>query len=129
MRDKGLHISDFVNAEMLHGKFDVNKVKRLNYPDSLNYRSNKDNLPDEIVYKAWDKILEFMTAYNIQLILGFLGYRKLKGTVIGNLRLKKVGFLDNNTNTFRTAMTMKDESRLQFAKIGFHLFPNASKLL
>lgn len=106
VRDKGLHIPDFLNAEILDGKFDVTKVRKLKYPDRLNYLRNKNNLPDELVYQARDKILDFMTAKDTKLIPGFLGASKIEGTVFINLRLKKVGLRDYGRNKFRTAMAM-----------------------
>ena len=88
---------------------------------------DKNNLPDEIVIKARDKILNFMTADDTKLVPGFLGYSKIEGTVFINLRLNKVGFRDNNGYRFRTAMTMDDDKILKLAKTDFHLFPDAGK--
>ena len=88
---------------------------------------DKNNLPDEIVIKARDKILNFMTADDTKLVPGFLGYSKIEGTVFINLRLNKVGFRDNNGYIFRTAMTMNDDKILKLAKTDFHLFPDAGK--
>jgi len=84
-------------------------------------------LPDEIVYQARDKILDFMSAEDTKLIPGCLGYNKIEGTVFINIRLNKVGFRDSSSYTFRTAMTMDDGKILELAKNRFHLFPNAGK--
>ena len=127
VRDKGLHIPDFLDAETLDGKFDVTEVENLEYLDRLKYLRDKNNLPDEIVIKARDKILNFMTADDTKLVPGFLGYSKIEGTVFINLRLNKVGFRDNNGYIFRTAMTMNDDKILKLAKTDFHLFPDAGK--
>lgn len=115
VRDKGLHIPDFLDAETLE------------YPDRLNYLRDKNNLPDEIVYQARDEILDFMTADDITLVPGFLGDSKTEGTVFINVRLNKVGFRDYGSYKFRTAMTMDNEKIVNLAKTGFHLFPNAGK--
>lgn len=48
-------------------------------------------------------------------------------TVFINLRLNKVGFRDNNSYKFRTAMTINDEKIQNFVKTDFHLFPDAGK--
>ena len=127
VRDKGLHIPDFLDAETLDGKFDVTEVKDLGYRDRLNYLRDKNNLPDEIVIKARDEILNFMTADDTKLVPGFLGYSKIEGTVFINLRLNKVGFRDNDGYRFRTAMTMKDSKIRKLAETGFHLFPDSGK--
>lgn len=127
VRDKGLHIPDFLDAETLDGKFAVIEVKDLEYRDRLNYLRNNNNLPDEIVTKARDEILNFMTADDTKLIPGFLGYNKIEGTVFINLRLNKVGFRDNDGYRFRTAMTMKDSKIRKLAETGFHLFPDSGK--
>jgi len=127
VRDKGLHIPDFLDAEILDGKFDVTEAETLGYTDRLNYLRDKNNLPDEIVDQATDEILNFMTADDTKLVPGFLGFRKIEGTVFINLRLNKVGFRDNNGYKFRTAMTMNDEKILNLAETDFHLFPNAGK--
>jgi len=127
VRDKGLHIPDFLDEERLHGKFDVTEAEGLKYSDRLNYLRDKNNLPDEIVYEARDEILDFMTADDTILVPGFLGYRKLEGTVFVNTRLNKVGFRDYNSYKFRTGMTMNDEKILELTKNGFHLFPTAGE--
>ena len=127
VRDKGLHIPDFLAAEILDGKFDVTEAETLKYPDRLNYLRDKKNLPDDIVYQARDEILNFMTAKDTKLVPGFLGYRKIEGTIFINLRLNKVGFRDSDGYKFRTAMTMSNEKILNLAQTGFHLFPNAGK--
>lgn len=127
VRDKGLHIPDFLDAETLDGKFDVTEVKDLGYRDRLNYLRDKNNLPDEIVIKARDEILNFMTADDTKLVPGFLGYSKIEGTVFINLRLNKVGFRDNDGYRFRTAMSMKDSKIRKLAETGFHLFPDSGK--
>ena len=41
VRDKGLHIPDFLDAETLDGKFDVTKAKDLEYSARLNYLRDK----------------------------------------------------------------------------------------
>ena len=115
VRDKGLHIPDFLDAE------------NLEYLDRLKYLRDKNNLPDEIVIKARDKILNFMTADDTKLVPGFLGHSKIEGTVFINLRLNKVGFRDNSGYRFRTAMTMKDRKIRKLAETDFHLFPDAGK--
>ena len=127
VRDKGLHIPDFLDAETLDGKFDVSEAKNLEYLDRLKYLRDKNNLPDEIVIQARDEILDFMTADDTKLVPGFLGHRKIEGTVFINLRLNKVGFRDNNGYRFRTAMTMNDKKILELANRDFHLFPDAGK--
>ena len=127
VRDKGLHIPDFLDAETLDGKFDVTEAENLEYLDRLKYLRYKNNLPDEIVIKARDEILNFMTADDTKLVPGFLGYSKIEGTVFINLRLNKVGFRDNNGYRFRTAMTMDDDKMLKLAETDFHLFPDAGK--
>ena len=60
--DKGLHIPEFLSKERLKGKFDITKVKDLEYEDRLDYLRNKDNLPDEVVFETQDKIVEFLSA-------------------------------------------------------------------
>jgi hypothetical protein len=127
VRDKGLHIPDFLDAETLDGKFDVNEAKNLEYSDRLNYLRDKNNLPDDIVFQARDEILDFMTAQDTKLVPGFLGNSKIEGTVFINLRLNKVGFRDNGSYEFRTAMAMSDKKILELANTDFHLFPNAGK--
>ena len=127
VRDKGLHIPDFLDEETLDGKFDVTQAETLEYSDRLKYLRDKNNLPDEIVSQARDKILDFMTADDTMLIPGCLGHNKIEGTVFINTRLNKVGFRDSSSYKFRTAMTMNDEKILKLAKNGFHLFPNAGK--
>lgn len=127
IRDKGLHIPDFLDAETLDGKFDVTEAENLEYLDRLKYLRDKNNLPDEIVIKARDEILDFMTADDTKLVPGFLGHSKIDGTVFINLRLNKVGFRDNNGYRVRTAMTMNDDKILNLAKTDFHLFPDAGK--
>ena len=127
VRDKGLHIPDFLDAETLDGKFDVTEVKDLEYRDRLNYLRDNNNLPDEIVIKARDEILNFMTADDTKLIPGFLGYNKIEGTVFINLRLNKVGFRDNDGYRFRTAMTMNDSKIRKLAETDFHLFLDSGK--
>ena len=127
VRDKGLHIPDFLDAETLDGKFDVIEAEKLKYLDRLKYLRDENNLPDEIVITARDKILDFMTADDTKLVPGYLGYSKIEGTVFINLRLNKVGFRDNNGYRFRTAMTMGDDKILKLAKTDFHLFPDAGK--
>ena len=128
VRDKGLHIHDFLDAEILDGKFDVTEAETLEYTDRLNYLRDKNNLPDEIVYQARDEILDFMTADDTTLVPGFLGDSKIEGTVFINVRLNKVGFRDNGSYKFRTAMKMNNKKIVNLAKTGFHLFPNAGKL-
>jgi hypothetical protein len=125
VRDKGLHIPDFLDAETLDGKFDVSEAKNLEYPDRLNYLRDKNNLPDDIVFQARDEILDFMTTEDTQLVDGFLGFSKIEGTVFINLRLNKVGFRDYGSYKFRTAMTMNNKKILNLAKTDFYLFPNA----
>jgi hypothetical protein len=127
VRDKGLHIPDFLDAETLDGKFDVSEADNLEYSDRLNYLRDKNNLPDDIVFQARDEILDFMTAVDTKLIPGFLGKSKIEGTVFINLRLNKVGFRDNGSYKFRTAMTMNDKKIKHLAKTDFHLFPNSGK--
>ena len=127
VRDKGLHIPDFLDAETLDGKFDVTEVKDLEYRDRLNYLRDHNNLPDEIVIKARDEILNFMTADDTKLVPGFLGYHKIEGTVFINLRLNKVGFRDNDGYRFRTAMTMNDSKIRKLAETDFHLFLDSGK--
>jgi hypothetical protein len=127
VRDKGLHIPDFLDAETLDGKFDVIEAEKLKYLDRLKYLRDENNLPDEIVITARDKILDFMTADDTKLVPGYLGYSKIEGTVFINLRLNKVGFRDNNGYRFRTAMTMGDDKILKLAKTDIHLFPDAGK--
>ena len=127
VRDKGLHIPDFLDAETLDGKFDVTEVENLEYLDRLKYLRDKNNLPDEIVIQARDQIINFMTADDTKLVPGFLGHSKIEGTVFINLRLNKVGFRDNSGYRFRTAMTMNDDKILKLAKTDFHLFPDAGK--
>lgn len=117
VRDKGLHIPDFLDAEILDGKFDVTEAETFEYPDRLNYFRDKNNLPDEIVYQARDEILDFMTADDNMLVLGFLGDSKIEGTVFINVRLNKVGFRDYGGYKFRTAMTMDNEKIVNLAKI------------
>ena len=62
VRNKGLHIPDFLDAEILDGKFDVTKAKTLGYTDRLNYLRDKNNLPDAIVDESRNEILNFMAA-------------------------------------------------------------------
>ena len=99
----------------------------MDYIDRLNYLQDKKNLPDEIVFQAQDKILDFMTADDTRLVPGFLGHSKIEGTVFINLRLNKVGFRDYNNYKYRTALTMSDQKILNLAKTDFHLFPYAGK--
>ena len=112
VRDKGLHIPDFLDAETLDGKFDVIEAEKLKYLDRLEYLRDENNLPDEIVIITRDKILDFMTAKDTHLVPGYLGYWKIEGTVFINVRLMKVGFRDKILNLTQTE---------------FHLFPNAGK--
>ena len=70
-----------------------------------------------------------MTANDTKLVPGFLGSRKIEGTVFINLRLNinKVGFRDYDGYKFRTAMIINNKKILNLAETGFHLFPNAGK--
>ena len=120
-----MHIPDFIDAEILDGKFDVTKAEDLEYQNRLKYLRDKNNLPDDIVEKARDEILNFMTAEDTMLIPGFLGSQKIEGTIFINIRLNKVGFSNYNTYKFRTAMNMKDKNIKHLTKTGFHLFSNA----
>ena len=72
VRDKSLHIPELVSKERLEGKFDITKVKDLEYEDRLNYLRDEKNLPDEIVFEARDKIVEFLSAKDTVLVPGFL---------------------------------------------------------
>ena len=81
-----MHIPDFIDAEILDGKFDVTKAEDLEYQNRLKYLRDKNNLPDDIVEKARDEILNFMTAEDTMLIPGFLGSQKIEGTIFINIR-------------------------------------------
>jgi hypothetical protein len=52
VRDKALHIVDFLDAKVLNGEFDVTEAENLNYPARLKYLRNKKNLSDEMVDQA-----------------------------------------------------------------------------
>jgi hypothetical protein len=117
-----VYLHHLLDAETLDGKFDVTEVKNLKYPDRLNYLRDKNNLPDEIVYQARDKIFDFMTAEDTKLVPGFLGDNKIEGTIFINPRLNKVGFRDHGSNKFRTAVAMKDKKIINLAKTDFHLY-------
>lgn len=73
VRDKGLHIPDFLDAETLDGKFNLTEAESLEYLDRLKYLRDKNNLPDEIVIEARDQILNFMTAVDTKLVPGYFG--------------------------------------------------------
>ena len=103
VRDKGLHIPEFISKNHLKGKFDVSKVKNLEYEDRLDYLRNKDNLPDEVVFETQDKIVEFLSAEDTILVPGFLGAKKIRGTIFINLRLNQFGFQDEDSYKYRTA--------------------------
>ena len=79
VRDKGHHIDDFLDPETLDGKFDPGAVREAkSYEERLEYLRDKENLPDEIVYKTRDRMLSFMTNAEYTLLIpGFLGYGKL----------------------------------------------------
>lgn len=92
VRNKSLHIPEFLNKDHLEGKFDISKVKDLKYEDRLYYLRNKDNLSDEVVFETQDKIVEFLSAEDTILIPGFLGSNKIRSTIFINLRLNQLGF-------------------------------------
>jgi hypothetical protein len=128
VRDKGLHIPDFVDIDVSNSRFNrgkIKKLKKLDYQDRLKYLRNKGNLSDKIVYEARDKILDFMTAPDTMMVPGFLRSSKIEGTVFINMRLGKIGFRDYGTNKFRTALSMDKEQIEDVANEGFHLFLKA----
>jgi hypothetical protein len=128
VRDKGLHIPDFVDIDISNSRFNrgkIKKLKKLDYQDRLNYLRNKGNLSDKIVYEARDEILDFMTAPDTMMVPGFLRSSKIEGTVFINMRLGKIGFRDYGTNKFRTALSMDKKQIEDVANEGFHLFPKA----
>lgn len=127
VRDKGLHIPEFLPKEFLDGKFNVDEAKDLAYPDRLEYLRNKENLPDDVVSAAQDKIFDFFSAEDNYLVPGKLGVKEIRGTIFINLRLNMYGFRDNDTYRYRSAGSMTDEKIRQLADSDFHLFPNAGK--
>jgi hypothetical protein len=127
VRDKSLHIPELVSKERLEGKFDITKVKDLEYEDRLNYLRDEKNLPDEIVFEAQDKIVEFLSAKDTVLVPGFLGSKKIRGTVFINLRLNQFGFRDQDSYDYRTAGHMSDNKIRKLAEADFHLFPTAGE--
>jgi hypothetical protein len=85
-------------------------------------------LPDEVIYKAQDKMLKFMTdGDDTLLISSYLGYERLLGTVFLNPKPGKIGFRDIDINIFRTALKMELEDIQQVIDDSFHLFPNAGR--
>jgi len=125
--NKGLHIPEFLSKNRLKSKFDVTKVKDLEYEDRLNYLRNKDNLPDEVVFETQDKIVEFLLAEDTILVPGFLGARKIRGTIFINLRLNQFGFRDEGSYEYRTVGSMSDNKIRKIAESDFHLFPTAGE--
>lgn len=102
VRDKGKHIPGFLGKKRLKGVFDASKLKGLTYEERLKYLRNKDNLPDDVVFEAQDKIGEFLSADDTYLVPGFLGSQKIRGTVFINVRLNQFGFRDEGSNEYRT---------------------------
>lgn len=103
--------------------FDASKLEGLNYKERLEYLRNKDNLPDDVVFEAQDKIGELLSAEDTFLAPGFLGSQKIRGTVFINLRLNQFGFRDEGSNEYRRYMS-KSKIRT-VVNSGFHLFPTA----
>jgi hypothetical protein len=126
IRDKAHHMGDFLSPEDLEGKFDLDCVKSIrSHQERLKYVRNKNNLPDDLVYKMQDEVLKFVTDDGAMIIPGFIGEHKEEGTVLINLKLEKVAFRDYGTNNFRTAVSMKTNKIKKLVKEGFHLFQNS----
>ena len=127
VRDKSLPIPRFLNKYYLDSKFDISKVRDLNYKDRLDYLRNKDNLPDKVVFETQDKIVKFLSAEDTILVPAFLGARKIRGNVFINLRLNQFGFWDEDSYEDWTAAHMTDKKILNLAELDFHLFPTADE--
>jgi hypothetical protein len=84
---------------------------------------NKDNLPDDVVFKAQDKIGELLSADDTYLAPGFLESQKIRGTVFINIRLNQLGFRDEDSNGYQTGGYMRNNKIRKVANSGFHLFP------
>lgn len=127
VRDKCIQIAEFISKNRFKGKFDVSKVKDLEYEDRLNYLSNKDNLPDEVVFEAQDEIVGLLSAEDTILVPGFLRVKKIPGTVFINLRLNQFGFRDENSCEYRTGGFMNNNKIRKLAESDFHLFSTAGE--
>ena len=125
MSIKGKHIPEFIGKKRLKGVFDASKLKGLTYEERLEYLRNKDNLPDDVVFEAQDKIGELLSADDTYLVPGFLGSQKIRGTVFINIRLNQFGFRDEGSNEYRTGGYMSDWKIRKVENSGFHLFPTA----
>jgi hypothetical protein len=119
-------MSDFLSLEDLENKFDINYLKKIrSYPKRLKYVRNSDNLPDDLVYKMQNEVLNFLIDDETMLITGYIGKYRQEGTIFVNLKMEKVGFRDYRTNKFRTALSINSERIKKLSLKGFHSFPNA----
>jgi hypothetical protein len=125
VRDKGKHIPGFLSKKRLKGVFDAIKLKGLTYEERLGYLRNRDNLPDDVVFEAQEKIGELLSAKDTFRTPGFLGSQKIRGTVFINLRLNQFGFRDEGSNEYRTGGSMSDSKIRKVVTSDFHLFPTA----
>ena len=116
VRDKGKHIPEFlskgsaviskrsavISKERLKGVFDASELEGLSYKNRFRYLRNRDNLPNDVVFEAQNKIGELLSAEDTFIVPGFLGSQKIRGTVFINLRLNQFGFRDEVSNEYRT---------------------------
>lgn len=111
MRDKCYQVVGILDPKEYAGQFDPTKVPQGSEEEKLQSLRNRDNLPDEVVFKLQDQVTdEFLIAPDTGFLPGsFIESNRISGTLIVNGRLGQIAFR-NNDGTVRTTGAWSEES-------------------